>query len=172
MKAQASDVLNVLTSKAWGERFDPYLKWIQEPGGSVSVTMDLKGDLEKPTMKGQIDLDEFGFKTESAASPIRKVSGRLRFRPSSISTSTIKGFLGDSPFELKGTFSDKESHASIDMKLNGADLRKLYFHNSGWSIAGIAPLTVNIKGRFPEIGFSGNLDLKNLIVAKESYAKA
>lgn len=171
MKAQATDLTQIISSKAWGEKFDPYLKWIQDPIGSVSVTMDLKGDLEKPSMKGQIDLDDLSFKTDSISLPFRKISGSLRFRPSSVSTTGIKGFVGDSPFELKGILSEKETQANLEIKLNAADVRKSSLLGSGWSLAGTAPLTINAKGRLPDLNFSGNLDLKGLIIAKESWLR-
>ncbi len=171
MKAQASDLQYILSSKLWGDRFEPYLKWMQEPGGSVSVTMDLKGYLEKPSMKGQIDLEDFNFKTDSINLPLRKISGSLRFRPSSMSVSNMKGFVGDSPFEIKGVITDKESHANLELKINASDLKKTGLLGAGWSLAGTSPLSMNMKGRLPDIGFSGNLDLKNLVISKESWIK-
>ena len=171
MKAQASDLVRLISSNAWGGKFDPYLKWIQDPGGTLSVTMDLKGDIEKPSMKGQIDIDDFNFKTENIALPFRKISGSLRFRPSSVSTAGIKGFVGESPFELKGTLSDKESQANLDMKINSSDLRKLNFIGPGWSLAGSAPLNINMKGRLPEVNFTGNLDFKTLVIIKDAWVR-
>ncbi len=171
MKAQASDLMKLISSNAWGGKFDPCLKWIQDPGGTVSVTMDLKGDIEKPSMKGQIDIDDFNFKTENIALPFRKISGSLRFRPSSVSTAGIKGFVGESPFELKGTLSDKDSHANLDMKLNSGDLRRLNFIGAGWSFAGSAPVNLNMKGRLPDLNFSGNMDFKTLIIIKDAWVR-
>lgn len=171
MKAQAADLQNLVAGRSLGEKFDSALKWVQEPGGVVSVTMDLKGDLEKPSMKGQIDFDDFHFKTDTLGLPVRKVSGSLRFRPSSISTSAIKGFIGESPFELKGALTDKESHANFEMKFNASDFKKMSAIGPGWSMTGVAPLTVNMKGRYPDINFSGAMDLKNLIIIKDSWIK-
>lgn len=171
MKAQASDLMRLISSNAWGGKFDPHLKWIQDPTGTVSVTMDLKGDIEKPSMKGQIEIDDLSFKTENIALPFRKLSGTLRFRPSSVSTSGIKGFVGESSLELKGTLSDKESQVNLDMKLNSGDLRKLNFIGSGWSFAGSAPLNLNMKGRLPDLNFTGNIDFKPLVLIKEAWVK-
>ena len=171
MKAQASDLMRLISSNAWGGKFDPHLKWIQDPSGTVSVTMDLKGDIEKPSMKGQIEIDDLSFKTENIALPFRKLSGTLRFRPSSVSTSGIKGFVGESSLELKGTLSDKESQVNLDMKLNSGDLRKLNFVGSGWSFAGSAPLNMNIKGRLPDLNFTGNIDFKPMVMIKEAWVK-
>lgn len=171
MKAQASDIHTIISSKIWGNKFEPIIKSVQEPHGLVSVTMDLKGELQKPSMKGQIDLDDVQFRTDIVALPVRKVSGKLRFRPDSISTSALRGYVGESSFELKGVVTDKDSHGVLEVKLNTSDLKKLSLLSPGWSITGIAPLSVNMKGRLAEMGFSGVLDLKNLIMLKDGWMK-
>ena len=160
MTAQAQDFLPILDNKAVSSRIERWLGWISEPQGGVSVTLDIKGDLSNPAMKGRIGLEDFQCNASGLPLPLKKINGSLRFRGSTVSFSELKGTAGDSPFEITGEIGPNDTHVSSEVKLFAADAKKLNALPAQLITSGAIPVSITYKGKLPDGTFSGRADLK------------
>ncbi|MCX5872452.1 MAG: AsmA-like C-terminal domain-containing protein [Deltaproteobacteria bacterium] len=169
--AYASDLREVLLHKSFSHRFESLLSRLIDPQGTAAITMDVKGNLSNPSLRGLVRLEEFQFRMDGLPFPIKKVAGDMRFRGSKVSFSGLKGLLGESPFELKGDVSQPELDLNFELKLGAADLRKFSFFPSGWNISGSTPVSLSLKGKPSNLGFTGIIDLSPVTITYESFVR-
>ena len=160
MKALAQDLYPLLTSNAFSGTFKPLLKPVIDPKGGVSVTLDLKGNLHRPKMKGRISLDDFQCDFSGFPLSLTKFNGSMRFRRTGIMVSEMQGLIGGSPTVLKGSVSEDHVDLTCDVKLKPRDAKKLCRLPAGWAVTGSIPIAVGLKGRIPRLDFSLGVDLK------------
>jgi len=159
MDADAQDLEPVLTNRLVAARLEQWTERLLEPSGGVSVTLDLKGPLDSPALKGQISFNDFQCRIAGLALPLKKINGSVRFRSSVASVSEIKGNLGNSPASLKGKVTAQGMELIGDLQLAPADLRKLGVLPEGLVISRSVPLSVEVKGKPAQLRFSGLVDL-------------
>jgi hypothetical protein len=164
MNGQGQDLKPLLESQIISKNLVRFTEYVTELQGGVNVTLDVKGDLEKPSLKGKIDLDDFQFRIPGWTLPFRKLNGSLRFRSSNVSFAGVKGFLGDSPVEFSGDLGLDAIKLNIDSKLNPVDLRKLNGFPTGLSLSGPVPLALSASGKPSNLNFSGRLDFKGVAI--------
>lgn len=160
MKADAQDLRPLLDNRIVAARLGTLAEWFNDPGGNVSVTMDLKGKLERPEMKGRINFDDFQCSPRKLPFPLKKINGSIRFRSGGTTFSDIKGLLGSSPFVVKGSIQPDNIEITGELKLSPADLKKFDSLPSSLAISGHIPISVNVKGSLSQIMFSSALDFK------------
>ncbi|MFH1114437.1 MAG: AsmA-like C-terminal domain-containing protein [Pseudomonadota bacterium] len=161
IKALAQDLYPLLTSNAFSGSFKPWLKQVIGPKGGVSVTLDLKGDLHRPSMKGKIALEDFQCGFAGFPLSLTKFNGSMRFRRNGIIVSEMGGLVGGSPAVLKGSVAENHVDLTCDVKLTPRDGKKLCRLPNGWDIAGSLPIVIGLKGKVPHLDFSIGVDLKN-----------
>ncbi|MBI5252269.1 MAG: hypothetical protein HY912_22470, partial [Desulfomonile tiedjei] len=168
MNAQAQDLKPILEFRPVAANISPWLSKISDFHGGLSITLDIKGSLKNPNLKGRLDLDEFQCRVVGLPLPLRKVSGSLRFRGTGVSFSSIKGTIGDSPAEIGGSFSPDGMNIAGDLKLLPSDIRKLGFLPGDWTISGTIPAHLSLKGNNAATNFSVGIDLKSnsLVIGK------
>ncbi len=171
MTAQAQDLRPILESGLLPPSQAGWINLMSEPQGGLSVNLDVKGDLNHPSMKGRVALEDFQCKISGLPLPIKKVSGSLRFRSSGISSSTAKGLIGDSPFDISGELFPDNINLNLEAKLAAGDIKKLGLIPQNCSISGTAPLFCLIKGTLQALHFSTKLDLKNNAVEWSHWVK-
>jgi hypothetical protein len=157
--AQARDLWPLLENKALFSKFEQWLGWILAPEGGVSITLDVKGNLARPTMKGKIGLEDFQCQLAGFPLPLKKVNGSLRFRGGGVSFSSLKGAVGETQVEIGGEINDGEANVSAAAKLAPADLKKLNILPAEWSLAGLVSASMTLRGKLPDASFSAQLDL-------------
>jgi hypothetical protein len=160
MKAQAQDFKPLFENTAVAGYFQSWVGSVSDAHGGISVTMDVKGLLKSPIMKGRVDLEEFQCRFSQFPLPIRKMTGSLRFRGSGVSFNGLKGTLGDSSGEISGSLSPENLDITADLHVSPADLKKLNILHSEINISGTAPVSLSLKGRGPSVNFSARADLK------------
>jgi AsmA-like C-terminal region/Protein of unknown function len=160
LTAHAEDLRPIIENRLISRYLGQWSGWINEPQGGIAVTLDLKGSLKRPTMKGRVVLEDFQCRFSGLPLPLRKVNGVLRFRSSGVIFSGVKGIIGDSAAQMSGeVFPDKMDVAG---ELKGApqDLKKLSLLRNGWKISGLVPLSIKLTGNPAAMNFSTRLDLK------------
>lgn len=160
MTAQAQDLKPILAGAVVPTAVQAWLNYISDPQGGLTVNLDVKGALSKPTLKGRIVLDDFSCKLPGVPLPLRKTTGSLRFRSLGISATSIKGLVGDSPFEITGELFPDNINLNCELKLGHADIKKSGFLPVQSSVSGTVPIFALIKGQTSKIGFSVKTDLK------------
>ena len=105
----------------------------------MAVTLDLKGNLSHPNIKGRVVLDDFQCRFSGLPLPIKKINGTLRFRTSGVTFSAVKGMIGESATEVSGEIFPGKMDVSGQLKMAPNDLKKLNLmpHRLG----GIQPYT-------------------------------
>lgn len=160
MNAQAQDLPPILENKTVASYLGPWIGKIVDPAGGVSVTLDVKGSLSRPSMKGKIVLKDFQCGLEGLVLPLRKINGSVRFRQSGITVSQIEGIIGSSPVALKGNVVPERIDMSCDLKLSPDDLKRLGLIPVQLEVSRRIPLAISLKGKLPALRFSATLDLK------------
>ncbi|MGC8603411.1 MAG: DUF3971 domain-containing protein, partial [Desulfomonilaceae bacterium] len=169
--AVASDMRDALLQEPFCRKFGPILKNFQDAQGSAAITMDVKGPLIDPSLKGLVKLEELQFRIEGLPLPVRKLDGDLRFRGSKVSFSVIKGLIGDSAFELRGDMAQFVWNLDLDLKLTGSDIRKFSSFPVGWNVTGNAPVSLNLKGKSSNFNFNGTVDFSPTTIIYESFIR-
>ena len=161
LTAQAEDLRPIIENKLISRHLGQWSGWINEPCGGIAVTLDLKGSLSRPSMKGRVVLEDFQCKFGGLALPLRKVNGILRFRSSGVTFSGVKGIIGDSAAEMSGEIFPEKMDVAGELKGAPQDLRKLNLLPTGWVVSGHIPLSLKLTGNPSAMNFSARLDLKN-----------
>lgn len=161
MNAQAQDLRPLLEYRPVAENISPWISKISDFHGGLSITLDIKGSLKNPSLKGRLVLEEFQCRVAGLALPLRKINGSLRFRGTGASFAGMKGVIGDSQVEISGSFSPEEMSVTGDVKLLPSDFKKLGLFPADWSISGIIPATLSVKGKNASANFSSAIDLKS-----------
>lgn len=159
MEAQAQDLYPLLTSKAFEGSLTPWLGPMVDPAGGVSVTLDLKGNLNRPKMKGRIALKGFECGIRGFPLSVKDVTGALRFRPTGISVSELQGIVGTSPVVIKGGVTSGAIDLNGRMKLSPADCKKLCRLPANWSVSRRIPISLDVSGTVSEVDLSAAVDL-------------
>lgn len=160
VKAEAQDFQPLLQNMNGIEHVTKYLDHLSDLSGGISVTLSLKGPLSVPETKGVIVLDNFECKVASMPIPLRKVTGKVRFRSTGVSIPEIKGNIGASSFVLRGNYTDQAVDGSIELILQGSDLKRIEGFPKNWTISGGVPCKVFVKGSPREVSYQAGLDLR------------
>ena len=158
--AQAQDLMPIIENRVIASRLEPWIGRISESSGGVEVTLDLKGSLKNPTMKGRIKLRDFQCSVEGVPLPVRKVNGMIRFRPTGITLSDVEGFIGASSASVQGTIAPEGASLLCEVKANPGDLTRLNVIPEDVKILQAIPVSITLKGPLASLGFSLEADLK------------
>ncbi|MBI4965980.1 MAG: AsmA-like C-terminal domain-containing protein [Desulfomonile tiedjei] len=169
MTAQAQDLKPILENTVIARHAGQWLQWIKDPIGGIAITLDIKGSLDRPSMKGRVMLEDLQCNVSGLPFPVKKVNGALRFRGSSVSFSGLKGLIGESQAELTGTASPEHTEITGEIKVVPHDLKA--WLPSGWAIGGNVPLSLSVKGKAPRMDFSVGADLKANSLRVGSFLK-
>lgn len=158
--AQAQDLVPVIENRVIASRLEPWIGRISESSGGVEVTLDLKGSLKNPTMKGRIKLRDFQCSVEGVPLPVRKVNGMIRFRPTGITLSDVEGFIGTSSASVHGTITPEGANLLCEVKANPGDLTRLNVIPEDVKILQVIPVSLTFKGPLASLGFSVEAELE------------
>ncbi len=158
--ARAQDLKPILENRVFAPYVGGRLGLLVEPQGGIAITLDLKGKLSHPVMKGKITLDGFQCGLSGFPLPLRKVSGSVRFRGASVTISQLKGMIGESTATLQGEVASTKLDLAGDLKLSHADIKKLRVLPKGWSFSGSVPIAFKLRGKPTDVGFSVTADFK------------
>ncbi|MGO9569019.1 MAG: AsmA-like C-terminal region-containing protein [Desulfomonilaceae bacterium] len=161
LTAQAEDLRPIVENRLISRYLGPWSGWINEPRGGIAVTLDLKGSLNRPNMKGRVVLEDFQCRFAGLPLPLRKVNGILRFRSSGVTFSGVKGIIGDSAAEMSGEIFPDKMDVAGEFKGAPQDMRKLNLLRNGWVVSGNIPLSLKLTGNPSAMNFSTHLDLKD-----------
>ena len=160
MTAQAQDLAPILSNETVVRKLGSWVKCLQEPHGGIAITLDVKGNLQRPRMKGKVILDDFQCRVSQFPLSLRNINGSLSFRSSDVIFSGLKGVVGDSPVEVSGKASPESIMLSGEGKLNPSDLKKMGL--SAWcDISGSIPVKLSMKGKNGNTDFSVRADLRS-----------
>ncbi len=162
MTAQAQDLSPVLSNQAVARQLAPWVSWIEEPHGGVSVTLDVKGNVKRPSMKGRVVLENFQCRLPNFPLALKNINGSLRFRSSDVIFSGLKGVVGESPVDLSGKVSPDNLTITGEGKLSPSDLKKIDVLPSWCAVWGSIPATLSMKGRSPHTEFSARMELRGV----------
>ena len=160
LSARAEDLRPIIENKLISRHLEPWSEWITEPQGGVAVTLDLKGNLSHPNMKGRVVLDDFQCRFSGLPLPIKKINGTLRFRTSGVTFSAVKGTIGESATEVSGEIFPGKMDVSGQLKMAPNDLKKLNLMPTGWVVSNHIPLSMKLTGSPSAMNFSTRLDFK------------
>jgi len=161
MTARAEDLKPILENRVVAAYLGSWTRSIVDPVGGISITLDFKGDLARPEMKGRVLLKDYQCRIENVPLPLKNVNGALRFRGAGLRFADVKGALGDSPLEVKGEVFPDNMDVSIQVKASPADLKRMDLSPSESLVVGTVPVNVRLKGKGSAIAFSATADLKN-----------
>ena len=171
MKAQAQDLKPILENRTVEAHLEPWLGWMREPQGGVSMTLDLKGDLKSPEMKGRLDLEDFQCRIAGLPLPLRGFNGSARFRSTGVTLSDLKGSIGESPVEIRGFVDPDKVDVTVDFKLSPSDLRKAGWLPQAFTVASAVPVSLNLKGKSPAVNFFALVSLNGNGLSFGHYLK-
>ncbi len=160
MTAQAQDLKPILEYPGVAAHVSPWISRISDFQGGLSITLDIKGSLDNPNLKGKVELEDFQCRVAGFGLPLRKINGSMRFRGTGVTFSSVKGAIGDSAAEISGSFSPEGMHITGDMKLLPTDLKKLNAFGGDWSMSGAIPASISAKGTTGSFNFVAGVDLK------------
>ncbi|MGC8905998.1 MAG: AsmA-like C-terminal domain-containing protein [Desulfomonilaceae bacterium] len=160
VKGDAQDFQPLVQNMSGIERAAAYFDHLSELSGGVSVTLSLKGPLSKPEAKGVIALDNFECRVAWLPMPLKKVTGKVRFRSTGIAIPEIKGTIGVSPFVMKGNYTEQAVDGSLEINIQGSDLKRIEGFPKACNISGGILCKALIKGSPAEINYQVSLDLK------------
>ncbi len=161
VNGQAQDFKPVFENRVVAGHLQSWFGSITDAQGGLSVTMDVKGLLKNPSMKGRVVLEDLQCRFSQFPLAMRKIHGALRFRGSVVTFNGLKGMVGDTSGEISGSFSTQEVDVTGDLRVAPADLKKLNVLSPEINISGAVPVSLAFKGRRPSINFSARLDLKS-----------
>jgi hypothetical protein len=167
MKVQAQDLKPLLESPLFKQRLEPWMGFVSEPSGTIALTLDIKGDLYRPDMKGRLQVDDFGCRVQGLPLPVKKLAGTMNFRRTGVVFSEVKAMVGESPVELNGSLSPDLVEINAEGKINPADV-KAWLPNS-WGLSGYVPVSVSVKGKHPAMNLYVSADLKGNALRAGSY---
>jgi len=159
MKGQVQDLKPILENSAVEAHLGSWLSWMREPQGGISMTLDLKGDLKTPEMKGRLDLEDFHCRIVGLPLPMRSFNGSARFRSTGVSLSDLRGSIGDSPVQIRGFVEPDKMDITGDFNMSPADLRKAGLLPQGLTVTGPVPISLNLKGKTPAVTFLAQVNL-------------
>jgi hypothetical protein len=169
MTAQAQDLKPIMENEVIARHVGQWLQWITDPTGGISITLDVKGSLDRPNMKGRVMLEDFQCNVSGWPLPVKKVNGALRFRGSGVSFSGLKGLIGESPVELAGSVTPDHTEITGEIKLAPSDLKN--WLPSSWVVTGHVPVSVIAKGKASAMNLSVGADLKGNGLRIGSFVK-
>jgi hypothetical protein len=158
--AQAQDLIPIIQTKIIASRLEPWIGRISEFSGGVEVTLDLKGSLNHPTMKGRIKLRDFQCSVEGVPLPLKRVNGMIRFRPTGITLSDVGGFIGSSSASVQGTITPEGANLLCKVKVNPGDLTRLNVIPQDVKVLRDIPVSLTLNGPLASLGFSAEADLR------------
>jgi hypothetical protein len=161
LNGHAQDFRPVFENRLVAGLVQSWVGSIADAQGGLSVTMDVKGLLKNPTMKGRVALEDFQCRFSRFPLAMRKINGALRFRGSAVTFNGLKGTLGDTSGEISGSLSAQHVDITGDFRVAPADLKKLNVLSPTINISGSAPVSLTLKGRHPTLNFSARVNLKN-----------
>ena len=161
VNGHAQDFKPVFENRVVAGLLQSWVGSIADAQGGLSVTMDVKGLLKKPSMKGRVALEDFQCRFSRFPLAMRKINGALRFRGSAVTFNGLKGILGDTSGEISGSLSAHHVDITGDLRVAPADLKKLNVLSPEINISGPAPVSLTLKGRHPSLNFSARVNLKN-----------
>lgn len=160
LTAEAEDLIPILTNRFVSRQLPPWFKQVHEPSGSISVSLDLKGDLGRPSLRGRIDLDGFGCTLGEFPLPLAGVNGSVMFRGSAVRLANLRGRIGSTETEATGDLSHKNISFAAAARVAPADMKKLKWWPSGWKLSGTVPMNVSLSGNPADWQFTARADLK------------
>jgi len=161
VNGHAEDFKPIFENRVIAGLLQSWVGSIADAQGGLSVTMDVKGLLKNPSMKGRVALEDFQCRFSEFPLAMRKINGALRFRGSSVTFNGLKGILGDTSGEISGSLSAHDVDITGDLRVAPADLKKLNALSPEINISGPAPVSLTLKGRRPSLNFSARVNLKN-----------
>ena len=167
--ANASDIQEIFLQKPFLSKTEFILRRLTDFHGVAAITLDVKGPVSNPSLKGRISLEEIQFHVDGSPLPIRKVNGDIRFRGSKITFTGLRGLVGDSPVEIKGEIAKSDLNLKIDFKLGAGDFRKFSFFPTGWAIFGNSMIALTAKGKPSNFNFNGTIDFSQAKIVYEPY---
>lgn len=159
--AQAQDLIPIIETKAVAARLEQWIGHVSESSGGMEVTLDVKGNLNNPTMKGRVKLRDFQCTVEGIPLPLKKLNGTIRFRQSGVIASNIEGLIGASPASLKGQITPDGADLRCEVQARAADLSRLMAIPPEIRVVRPILLSLTLKGPRASLAFSAAADLKN-----------
>jgi hypothetical protein len=160
VKARAGDINPILRSRAVAWRLPRGLNRIEDPKGEIAVSLDLKGALSHPSVRGVAALDRFQCAVEGIPLRLTRIRGSFKFEGAGVTFKDLTGLVGSSRTKISGSLSPKRISLSATASVSPRDLRKLKLQPSDWRIRGTVPVTLKIEGPPGKTRFELNLDLK------------
>jgi AsmA-like C-terminal region/Protein of unknown function len=136
--------------------------------GVAAITLAIKGEVQDRVplpVNGTCKLDNVNIKYTALPKSINNLNALCDFTDTSVSISTMKFNLGENPVELHASFINfKNPYVDLGIlaKLNLTDFRDIFVLPPGASLAGMANIDINAKGR-PDPNEPSKLDLKGLV---------
>lgn len=171
MAAQGQDLRPILENESIVRYLEPWIGSVTDVQGGISVTMDMKGLLKRPKMKGRVALEDFQCRFSQFPLPVRKMNGSLRFRSSEVAFAGLKGSIGDTIADMSGRFSPDNVDITAELRVAPSDLKKLNMLPEEIHISGATPVSLTLKGRRPVTNFSARVDLRGNTVRMASIVK-
>ncbi|MFH0821144.1 MAG: AsmA-like C-terminal region-containing protein, partial [Pseudomonadota bacterium] len=171
MKTLVQDISPILRTETVAGLMPDWIKKVKDPEGEISVTLDIKGPLASPSVKGRIAVDELQFALDGLPVPIRGVKGTFKFKESQVAFTDVEGVLGDSDCHLSGSISSEKVSVECLAKLSLEDFKEIAALSDSLTVSGKAACSVRIYGKPEEVGFNVKVDLKDNRVGWDWYIR-
>lgn len=168
LNARANDLVPILTNRFVARRLPPWFKAVHDPSGRISLSLDLKGKLGAPTIRGRVELDGFSCGIDRLPLPVKNVKGSVRFRGSAVRLTNVRGTIGGSETEVSGDLSRNSLALAVAARLAPSDFKSLNLLPAGWRIGGRAPISIALSGKPSDVHFAFRADLNKNVIAMGS----
>ncbi len=138
--ARAKDIEPVLQSRSLGRYLPWWLDMVEEPEGSLSSRLDIKGSRDNLKLSGDLTMDGFSCRLRDFPLPVRDMKGKLSLRGKRITVEHISALLGRSKIRVEGRISNDDTTA---VKGDGS------FHPYDLRILAKIPRTARLQGTVP-----------------------
>lgn len=158
------------TSKLFAE-IPAWIERVQNPQGRLKAEVDIAGMLDRPRIKGRIDLKDASCSVEDFPLPVTDVSGSVNFRGTGATLSDLVGKVGNTEVQLAGDVSPQALRVTLTANVTAKDFEAFRALPPLSRITGKGRLEMTAEGSPKEPSFEGSLDLKHAGVEVGNYVK-
>jgi hypothetical protein len=160
-EATAQDVNPILQTRFVTKRLPSWVESVRDPQGAIAAKVDLRGSLNRPSIRGTVTLNGFQCQLEGLPVGLKGVRGDVTFEPSGRAEARVDGFIGETASRLEAAWSADSINVSLDAYPTPGDLKKWKVLRPGWDLNGKVPLRLTLFGGPTRSNFTFQADLKN-----------
>ncbi len=171
LNARGAEIEPVLETRLLKDRLPGWLAALKTPRGHVAVSLDLKGTLARPAVRGRVDLNDFHCQIKGLKVPLKNATGSIRFREQGISIEEVSCMLGNSRARMDGVVASNHVDLAAHIQMSPRDMGRVFKLRAERITSRPAPVTVELGGKPRAVTFAVSADFTDQPLVVGSYIK-